>query len=131
MSAFGNVSTGDKYPAVTFKSVGDSVAGRIVGHEDYQETVFGSKELKFYPNSGDPVMGVRIFLETKPGDEESRVTLWCQGKLLMKAVATAFRAAGVQDIREGDDLAVTFTGYDGRAKTYSAAYSPAETDKAA
>jgi hypothetical protein len=127
MSAFGTVSTAEKYPAVTFRAVGDSVAGRIVGHEDYQETDFDSKQPRFYPNSGDPVMGVRIYLETRPGDESSRVTLWCQGKLLMKAVATAFRGAGKNDIDDGDDLAVTFTGYDGRAKTYSAAYSPAET----
>ena len=131
MSALTNTSTAEKYPAVTFKNVGDSVAGRIIGTEDYQETVFGSKDLKFYPQSGDPVMGVRVYLETVPGDESSRVTLWCQGKLLMKAVATAFRAAGAQDLEIGADLAVTFTGYDGRAKTYSAAYSPAEATEAA
>lgn len=126
MSALSQTSTAEKYPAVKFNSVGDSVAGRIIGTEDYQETVFGTKgELKFYP-SGDPVMGVRVYMETTPGDESSRVTLWAQGKLLMKAIAVAFRAAGAQDLEVGADLAVTFTGYDGRAKTYSAAYSRPE-----
>ncbi len=127
MSALTQVS-GSAYPSVVFKNVGDAVAGRIVGHEDYQETVFGTREPKTYPDSGDPVMGVRIHLETVPGDKSSRVTLWCQGKLLMRAVAQAIRKAGHADVTDGSDLAVTFTGYDGRAKTYDADYSPAEAE---
>ncbi len=132
MSILTSVS-GAKYPAVVFKSPGDSVAGRIVGHEDYQETDFDTKQPKTYKNSGDPVMGVRVFLETVPGDEDSRVTLWCQGKKMLQAVAGAIRGAGGTDLEEGADLAVTMTGYDGRAKTYGSAYSrpeAAETDKA-
>lgn len=129
MSQFTNVSTSPGYPSVSFKQVGDDVAGIIVAFEDYQETVYGSKELKTYP-SGDPIMGVRVHLELVPGDESSRVTLWAQGKLLMKAIAIAMKNAGVSDIGIGDQLAVKFTGYDGRAKTYSAAYEKAETDEA-
>lgn len=134
MSAFGNVSGEDRYPSVSFKSVGDSVAGRIVGLEDYQEKEFADDskrgvrkgDPKVYEKSGDPVMGVRITLEMTPGDDTSRVTLWAQGARLMKAVAKAFRAEGRDDITTGDDLAVTFNGYDGRAKTFVAAYARAD-----
>jgi hypothetical protein len=45
---------------------------------------------------------------------------------MLKAIAAAVREAGRVDIAEGDDLAVTFTGFDGRAKTFSAAYAPGE-----
>jgi hypothetical protein len=113
------------YPAVKFSAVGDSVAGRIIGVLDYQETVFGSDELKTHPETGDPVWAVRIVLETVPGDESSRVTLWAQGKLLMLAITTAFRSAGAEDVAIGGFLTVTFTGYDGRAKTYQADYRTA------
>ena len=123
----GGVSGEDCYPSVAFKAVGDSVAGRIVGIENYQVTEFGSNPPvpKFYPKSGDPVMGIRITLETRPGDASSRVTLWAQGKKLMLSIAKAFRESGANDVTVGDDLAVTFTGYDGAAKTYHAAYSVA------
>ncbi len=128
MSALGNAGG---YPAVKFKNVGDKVAGRIVSFEDFQETEYeddprrGVKkgDLKFYPKSQDPIMGVRIVLETIPGDETSRVTLYCQGKRLMSAVANAFRAKGAGDLEVGADLAVVHPGYDGRAKAYSADYS--------
>lgn len=133
MSALLGTSTA--YPAVKFKNVNDGVAGTIIGHEDYQQTEYEDDAKKgvkkgdpmTYP-SGDPVMGTKIHLETIPGDATSRVTLYCQGKLLMKAVASAIRAAGAQDVEDGADLAVKFTGYDGRAKTYSAAYSRPEPE---
>ena len=136
MSALGTVS-GTGYPSVKFQAVGDNVAGRIVAFEDYQEKEFeddkkrgvSKGDLAFYP-SGDPIMGVMVHLETDPGDEASRVTLWVKGKLLSKAVAAAFRKAGATDLEIGADLAVTFTGYDGRAKTYSSAYARPDADAA-
>ena len=92
------------YPAVMFKIVGDSVSGRIIGVEPYQET------------------GVKIHLETSPGDDASRVTLWCEGAKLTQAVESAFRAANVSCLAVGDDLAVRFTGYEGRPKVYDTVY---------
>lgn len=124
MSAIANQSSG--YTAVNLKAVGDAVAGRIVGFEDYQVTDFQTKQPKVFEKSGDPVMATRVHLETEPGNENSRVTLWAEKQNMLKAIAVAFRAAGKSDIAEGDDLAVTFTGYDGRAHAFSAAYSPAE-----
>lgn len=120
MSAISQQSSG--YTAVNLKATGDAVAGRIVGFEDYQVKVFGTNDLKFFP-SGDPVMGVRIHLETNPGDESSRVTLWAEKANMLKAIAKGVREAGASDIEIGGDLAVTRTGMDGRAITYSSAYS--------
>ena len=123
MSTIANVSSG--YTSVSFKNVGDAVAGRIIGFDDYQVSDWQTKEPKFF-KSGDPIMGTKVHLETSPGDESSRVTLFAEKVNMLKAVAAAVREAGKNDIAIGDDLAVTFTGYEGRAKTFSAAYSPAE-----
>lgn len=133
-SALSQTSTG--YPRFKFDKIGARVAGRIVGFEDYQETEYETDvkkgvtkgDLKFYP-SGDPVMGTRIHLETEPGDPTSRVTVWCSGKLMMKAVAGAFKAKGAEDLEIGGDLAIVHDAMDGRAKDYSAEYSRPETDE--
>lgn len=111
--------------SVAFKNLGDGVAGRIVAFEDYQAKVFGTNEPKVFP-SGDPVMGVRITLETRPGDAESRTALWAEGKEILKAIRTAVRAMGAGDLEAGADLSVQFTGYQGRAKVFTAAYARAE-----
>jgi hypothetical protein len=128
MSVIGSTSGEDRYPSAAFKSIGDGVAGRVVATEDYQEKVFGSTDLKFFP-SGDPVMGVRITLEMTPGDEATRVTIWAQGKRMLQAIAKAVKGAGAPDIELGSDLALTFTGYDGRAKVYQAAYVRPEVNE--
>lgn len=128
MSAFANAGTG--YPSVKFSTIGDAVAGKVISMEDYQETHYDGPDKgkpKFYSKSQDPVMAVKVVLETRPGDESSRVTLFAQGAKMIAAIANAFRAQGRQDITVGDELAVTFTGYDGRAKTYAAAYALAES----
>lgn len=122
MSAISAQNTG--YPSANLRNAGDSVAGRIVGFEDYQVKDWSTKEPKFFP-SGDPIMGTRIHLETNPGDETSRVTLYAEKVNMLKAIAVAVRKAGKDDIAEGDDLAVTRTGLDGRSITYSADYATA------
>lgn len=123
MSAIAQQSSG--YTAVNLGATGDAVAGRIIGFEDYQVLEYGTKKPKVFP-SGDPVMGTRIHLETSPGDESSRVTLWAEKVNMLKAIAVAVRGCGKSDIAEGDDLAVTRTGMDGKSITFSSAYSPAE-----
>lgn len=133
MSAFGNIGSG--YDGVKFNTVGDAIAGRIVSFEDFQVTEFADDpkrgvkkgDPKVFP-SGDPILGVKVNLETEPGNEGSRVTLWVEKPAMLKAIATAFRQAGKTDVAVGDDLAVTFTGYNGRAKAFSAAYSPADAE---
>lgn len=127
MSVIANTSTSEKYPSVSFKNLGDAVVGRIVALEDYQQTEFGGGGvLKTWKKSGDPMMGTRITLETNPGDKTSRVTLWGEGAKLLMAIATAVKGAGAPDLEIGADLAVTFTGYDGRAKVYAANYGRPE-----
>lgn len=123
MSLIGNSGT-----SASFGAVGDAVAGVIVAFEDYQELDFYTKEPKVYEKSGDPVMGVRITLEQTPGDGDSRITLWAKGKLQLTAIRQAVKAAGARDLEVGADLAVTFTGYQGRAKTFQAAYARPEAE---
>jgi hypothetical protein len=125
LSAIANQSAG--YTSVSLKNVGDAVAGRIVGFEDYQVTDWQTKELKFF-KSGDPIMATRVHLETDPGNESSRVTLYAEKANMKKAIGTAFRAAGRSDLVIGDDLAVTFSGFDGRAHAFQADYSAAESE---
>lgn len=128
MSAIADRGTGNKW--VKFKDVGDNVVGTIVAFEDLQDKEFedlparGVKkgDLKFYP-SGDPVMFTQIILETIPGDPSSQVTLDAKGKLMMQAIGRAIKVAGGKDLEIGGDLAVVFTGYNGRAKAYSSNYS--------
>lgn len=114
-------------PAVNLKNVGDSVAGRIVSFEDYQVKDFSSGEPKFFPKSGDPIMGVRIVLEVTPGDASSQVTLYAEKVNMLKAIASAVRATGATDLEKDADLAVTFSGWDGRAKAFQAAYDRSDS----
>lgn len=119
--------------AVSFKNVGDSVAGRIVSFADYQVKDFNTGDPKVFEKSGDPVMGCAIVLEKTPGDAASQVTLYAEKPRMLKAISAAVRAQGASDIEAGADLAVTWTGMDGRAKAFSAAYArpEAEADAAA
>jgi hypothetical protein len=94
-----------------FESVGDSVDGRIVSIKHV-----------------DP--SVRIVLELTRGDKKSRVKLWAQSERLRGAIGKAFFAAGALSLELGADLTVTFTGYDGGAKEYEAAYErPGEREE--
>lgn len=119
MGAFDNVS--NNYSAAKFSALGDSVAGRIVGFDEYQTTDFQTKQPKFFP-SGDPVMGVHIHLEQSPGDPSSRVTIFADKLAQLKAIKAAFTAAGRSGLTEGDDLALSHTHMDGRAKGFKANY---------
>jgi hypothetical protein len=116
-------SAGSGYPSVKLKTIGDSVTGRIVGYEDYQMKEFGTNELKFWEKSGDPMMATRIDLEMNPGDASSRVSLYVEKKNMRNAIRNAVIAAAGSDIEEGADLAVTFSGLDGRSHAFQAAYA--------
>jgi hypothetical protein len=95
----------------------DSVVGRIVATEDYQEKAFGTKELKALP-SGEPSMGVRITLETVLGDESSRVVLWAGDVSTLRAIAAAVMATGATDLEVGADLTLMYTD-DGCTAVYA------------
>lgn len=125
--------------AASLKNVGDSVAGRITGIEDYQLKEFGGTDLQFRKDKNGnfildgngqkiPQMGVRITLETEPGNASSATTLWVEKWRMVKAIGAAVVQAGASDIEVGGDLAVTFVGYEGRAKTFSAAYAKPEAE---
>lgn len=130
MSAIANQGSG--YKAVKLAATNDSVAGRIVSFEDYHTKDFKTGESKFFP-SGDPILGTRIVLDTdptKPDDDSSYVTLHAEKVNMLRAIAAAVRGAGKVDIEVGGDLAVTRTGMDGNAQTFSAAYSAPEAEDA-
>lgn len=117
---------GVSYPTVKFKTVGDSVAGRIVAVADVQATEFGSSNPAFWPD-GSPKMQAKLTLETEPGNEESRVNLYITpSKNMRNPVRAAIAAAGRSDVQVGDDIALTFTGYEGVAKVFQASYAAAE-----
>lgn len=121
---------GPSYDTMKFRNVGDTVSGRIIDFADVQEREYADDpkkgvkkgDPKTWPD-GNPVMQVRITLETRPGDAGSRMNLYVSGQRMKKAVRTALAAAGVEDISPQSDLSVTFTGYEGVAKLYSATYS--------
>jgi hypothetical protein len=113
------------YPAVKLKEPNDGFVGRIVDLGTYQAKDYQTGEPKTYP-SGDPVTGIRVTLETTPGDEGSRVMLWAEKWNMLQAISYAVKAAGARDLEVGGDLAVVFTGLRGRAHVFSAEYSKPE-----
>lgn len=117
--------TAERYTTVSFKNLGDSVAGRIVAFEDYQPNDFNTGLPKTFKD-GKPWPGVRIHLEQEPGNESTRVTLYAEKINMLNAIGSAVATSGADDIEVGADLAVTFSGRDGQAHTFTAQYARAE-----
>lgn len=118
-------------PAAKFKNVGDSISGTILNVEDYQTTEFADDPKRGVKkgdpktwDDGNPKMGVRIGLDTDDGEQ----TLYVESRRMLKAIQGAVRNAGAKDANEGATLTVTFTGYDGPAKTYEATYDESAAD---
>lgn len=125
------LASGPSLDSVKFRNVGDSVSGRIIDFADVQEREFADNpatgvkkgDPKTWPD-GNPVMQVRITLETRPGDQASRMNLYVSGKRMKGAVRAALAGSGAEDISPQSELSVTFTGYEGVAKCYTATYTP-------
>jgi hypothetical protein len=66
---------------------------------------------------------VHIVLEQTPGDQSSRASLLADTRRLRGAIGKAFYAEGASILEVGGYLTVTWTGYDGSAKDYSAEYT--------
>jgi hypothetical protein len=81
-----------------------SVAGQVVWIED------------------DPQC-IHIVLEQTPGNESSRASLLADTRRLRGAIGWAVYAEGARTLEVGGYLTVTWTGYDGSAKDYSAEYA--------
>lgn len=106
-------------PKARLVSPGDSATGRIVDFEDYQ-VKDRDTGLKFSP-SGEPVMGVRIVLETI---SRERLALWVGDPSMLRAVAKRVKAAGRSDLALGDYLSVTLLS--DPEKPYGVLYSKAK-----
>ena len=121
-----------------FEAAGDTHVGEIVEiSERLQATKYGTTDPSFWP-SGDPMMQVKITLQTDERDPEDPADdgkrgLWVlesgkQGGMLW-AIREAVKKSGADDLREGGRLQVTFTGTDPESKNpqnprklYQAAY---------
>jgi hypothetical protein len=66
---------------------------------------------------------LHIVLEQKPGDVSSRASLLADTRRLRGAIGRAAYAEGAWTLEVGAYLMVTWTGYDGSAKDYSAEYA--------
>lgn len=117
-------------PGASFKNIGDKVAGTIAEIAEYQVRDFETQEPKFYPKSGDPIMGVRITLRTDPNDWRSHVTLWAEKPLMIRAIRQAVQDEGAEDLEERGDLAVMLKGRAGLTMLWEAAYSRPEAEAA-
>jgi hypothetical protein len=74
------------------KTASIPAAGRIVSFEDYQVKDFHTGDPKTV-RSGEPVLGVRIELETL---DSSRAVLYAEKPRMLRAIASAVRSAGVR-----------------------------------
>jgi hypothetical protein len=73
---------------------------------------------------------VHIILEQTRDDESSRVSLLADTRRLRGAIGKAFYSEGARTLEVGAYLTVTWTGYDGRAKEYEAAYERPKDEEA-
>jgi hypothetical protein len=117
------LSGGVSYPTVKFNVVGDSIEGTVIDFTDLQERDFTTKEPKVWKD-GKPVMQTRVTLELP---DESRVSLYVSGARMIKAVRSAIKEAGADDIEPLAKLSVTYTGKETtksgtQAKCYTASY---------
>lgn len=115
-----------------FPTPGTSYTG-IVNAEPYEEQQkeYGSDRPATYPN-GDPKMQILVNLDTQlreEADDDGRRTLYVTSAKMKRAIFDAISAAGVDDIKVGGTLTITYTGNDPQsknpanpAKLYSASY---------
>lgn len=99
---------GSAYPAFKFGEAGSGVKGEVIDFTDVQARDFKTKVPKTY-NDGNPIMDVRVTLETKPGDKTSRVSLYVSSQRMKQAVRGAMAGVGASDLATGATLGVTRT----------------------
>lgn len=122
-------------PAAKFENIGDKHVGTITSIDQRQQTDINNKPLFF--ESGDPRMQWVISILTAEGDT---LAIYAKGgnwkavtgtgESMLNAIGTAVRAAGVNTLDVGAQLAVAHTGL-GEAKVgqsapklYTAQYAP-------
>lgn len=135
---------GASYPAAEFPVVGTTVGGKVIGRpkarqvREYDKLNPGKGALKFYPNSGDPIMGVVVDVQTNAPminqDDKGIRRIYADGQRQKEALREALIAAGAQEvgIEPGGFVSMTWSGEEeGQgsvpAKTWSAIYrTPAQ-----
>lgn len=120
-----------------FPTPGTSYTGRVTSEPvEQQQTKFGTDIPDTWPN-GDPKMQILVNLDTdlrEDADDDGARTLYVASNKMKQAIFAAITAAGVDDIRVGGTLTVTYTGNDpasknpaNPAKLYSASYVPPQS----
>lgn len=117
-----------------FPTPGTSYTGTITSEPvEQQQTKYGTDIPDTWPN-GDPKMQILVNLDTQlreDADDDGRRTLYVASNKMKQAIWAAVTAAGVDDIKIGGTLTITYTGNDpasknpaNPAKLYSAVYVP-------
>lgn len=117
-----------------FPTPGTSYTGTITSEPvEQQQTKYGTDIPDTWPN-GDPKMQILVNLDTQlreDADDDGRRTLYVASNKMKQAIWTAVTAAGVDDIKIGGTLTVTYSGNDpasknpaNPAKLYTASYVP-------
>lgn len=91
--------------AIKLQAEGESTHGQIVDYGQKQATVFGTKDLKFFP-SGDPIMDTYLVIQNPETGVQG--TLWLN-RGMEKALKPAVLQAGAPDINIGDWISMTLT----------------------
>ncbi len=104
-----SIGNGNKYPALTFPSVGTTHSGVVLEVKKLQEKDFTTGQLKTYDN-GDPRWVFVFTLNTSNGP----ANLWVRGQM-QRAIREAADKAGVSTL-VGSTLSVRYTG-DGEKKS--------------
>jgi hypothetical protein len=116
-----DVLFGSNKPGANFDQVGTTVGGVITAPgRSFQEREWNHQTQrsdgppKTFPNSGDPIMGVALDVQTNQrdpsvqGDDGIR-TIYIRGKRLKDAVREAVRSSGAQRLEVGAEIWVTYT----------------------
>jgi hypothetical protein len=127
---------GGGHPACSFLEVGRTYEGVVVGEREVQGRVFGTQELKTWPD-GSPYMVPVFDLQTAERDpaiedDDGLRSLYVDKKGIRDALASAFRAGGMKRGMEatGGTIKIKFTGYgEGKGaqppKVFQAKFTPA------
>lgn len=94
--------------AQEFYGIGEWAELVVESAREIQARDYRTKELLFYPKSGDPIIELVLSgVTTRDGIEQ---TLWVSGKRMKDALHAALKGAGVTGIAAGDMVRVCWTG---------------------
>ena len=105
---------GGGVPSFKFDEVGKTAKGPILSLDMQQQKDFSTGKPKFWDNTGEPMMQLRVVLQTDERDpsitdDDGQRALYLKGES-QKAVRDAVREAGARSIDVGGTLTLKYTG---------------------